>query len=190
MGLALLNLKDYQQARINFEFVLENYPRSSKRPDALLAIADSFYLERVFDRGEIYYKELLKEFPRTDYAAAAYLRLGLSQRKQGKWQEAEASLGKVMRDYPLSLEADEAKGLLNEKGDYFSIQVGAFSKKENAQRLSKQLNKKGYDARIEKTYNDDRQIYSVKVGNFNTEQEAERISAKLKKQGYSTKICL
>jgi tetratricopeptide (TPR) repeat protein len=190
MGMALLNLKDFQQARMNFAFILENYPHSSKRPEATLGIADSYFLEGTFDKTEGYYKELLKEFPKTDYAASAYFRLGLSQRNQGKWQEAGISLNKVIRDYPLSPEAEEAGGLLEKKTVYFTIQIGAFSKKENAQRLSKQLNRKGYDAQVEKVYKNDKQLYCVKIGNFNTEKDAEREAAKLKKAGFNTKICI
>lgn len=189
MGLSFLKLGDYQQARKNFEFLLENYPKSERREQILLGIADSYYLEEEFEKAEQYYVRLLKDFPDTDYASIVYLRLGLCQRNQGKWQEAESSFYKVVRDFPLSLEAEAVRDYLKEKTGYFSVQVGAFSKADNAQRLSGLLRKKGYDAYIEKTCHGDKLIYRVRVGKFNTRKDAQKEAAKLKKEGFTVRIC-
>lgn len=189
MGLSFLKLGDYHEARKNFEFVLENYPKPKREQELLLGIADSFYLEGSFKKAEEYYIRLLKSFSGTDCASIVYLGLGKSQRKQGKWQEAKSSFYKVVRDFPLSLEAETAKDYLRKKRGYFSIQVGAFSRKGNAQKLSKLLKKKGYNAYIEKIYKRDRLIYRVKVGKFDTKKGAQREAAKLKKEGLTVKIC-
>jgi len=61
-----------------------------------------------------------------------------------------------------------------------TIQVGAFSKEEGAQKLAKEIRDKGYQTYviIGKT------LYKVQVGEFNTLDEAKEISEKLKKLGY------
>lgn len=188
MGLSLLKLKGTEEARKNFEFVLETYPSSSIKDELLLGIADSYYLEGRFDMAGQYYERLLRSFSATGYASMAYLRLGVSQQRQGKWQEAESSFYKLIRDYPLSLEAAEAKACLRKKADFFSVQVGAFSRKVNADRLCSKLKKKGYDVRVEKSYMKDALIYLVKVGKFNTRFQAQQKAAKLKKEGFSARI--
>lgn len=189
MGLSFLKLEDYSEARNNFEFVLENYPGSRREQEVLLGIADSYYLEGRFDKAEEYYLRLLKGFPDTGYSSMAYLRLGESQRRQGEWKEANASFYKIVRDFPFSLEATAAKGYLEKEQAYFSIQVGAFSKRDNAQKLTRLLRKKGFDAFMEKSYKADRLIYRVRVGKFDTSQAVEKEAAKLKKEGFTVRIC-
>jgi len=188
MGLSQLKLSDSAEARKNFEFVLENYPSSSVKPELFLGIADSYFIEERFDAAEQEYKRLLGSSSSTGYGSIAYLRLAISQQRQGKWQEADASLHKLVRDYPLSLEIDEARTYLKRKGNFFSVQVGAFSKKENARKLLSTLRKKGYDVRIEKLYKDDKLIYFVKIGKFGTKAKAQQEAERLKKEGFSTRI--
>lgn len=189
MGLSLLKLGNLQGARKNFSFVLDNYPNSKIRDAVLLGIADSYYLEGKFDKAEEYCIRLLKNFPGTGYASIACLRMGESQRKQGKWEKADSSFYKVVRDYPFSLEERVARAYLKKKTDFFSIQIGAFSKKGNAQKLSKLLRKKGYDGYIVKSYKKDRLIYRVRVGKFGTRKRADDEAAKLKKEGFTVRIC-
>lgn len=189
MGLSFLKLGDFQQTRKNFQFLLKNYPDGRKKEETLLGLADSYFLEGELGKAEEYYIRLLKGFPGTDYASIAYLGLGKCQRKQGKWQEAESSFHKVTRDFPFSLEAEAAKDCLKKRVSYFSVQAGAFSKKENAQKLTELLRNKGYDAYIEKCYDRDRLIYRVRVGKFDTEGGAQEEAARLKKQGYTVRIC-
>jgi len=62
----------------------------------------------------------------------------------------------------------------------YTVQVGAFSKEEGAQKLAKEIRDKGYQTYviIGKT------LYKVQVGEFKTSEEAKAISEKLKKLGY------
>lgn len=189
MGLSFLKLGDNKEARKNFSFVLDNYPKSGIKEDLFLGIADSYYLEKKFDNAEEYYVKLLRSFPSTGYTSMAYLRLGESQRKQGKWEKADASFSKVVREYPLSLEAGRAKGFLKKKVSFFSIQAGAFSKKANAQKFCELLKKKSHKAYIDKIYKKDRLIYRVRVGKFRSRDKAQGEAGILKGEGFNVRIC-
>ena len=189
MGLSFLNLKSFDEARKNLTFALDNYPKSNIKEDILLSIADSYYLEERYPMAEEYYTRLLRTYPQSDYASISYLRLGISQRGQGKWQEAKSSFYRVVNDYSLSFETEEARSYLEKKAPSFSVQVGAFSKRENAERLSGNLEKKGYSVFVEKSYEKDKLIYRVKVGRFDTKNGVENEAMKLKKEGFSVKIC-
>lgn len=62
----------------------------------------------------------------------------------------------------------------------YTVQVGAFSKEEGAQRLAKEIRDKGYQTYVIKG----KTLYKVQVGEFKISEEAKAISEKLKKLGY------
>ncbi len=62
----------------------------------------------------------------------------------------------------------------------YTVQVGAFSKEEGAQKLAKEIRGKGYQTYVIKG----KTLYKVQVGEFKTSNEAKSISEKLKKLGY------
>lgn len=62
----------------------------------------------------------------------------------------------------------------------YTVQVGAFSKEEGAQKLAKEIRSKGYQNYVIKG----KTLYKVQVGEFKTSEEAKVISEKLKKLGY------
>ncbi|NQT95807.1 MAG: SPOR domain-containing protein [Candidatus Omnitrophica bacterium] len=188
MGLNFLKLKDADEARKSFTFVLENYPDSSLKSELLLGTADSYYLGEDFRMAEEYYKRLLMTSKGIDYASIAYFKLGKAQQKQGKFKEARSNFSKVVRDYPLSLEVNEAKECLKASAQFFSVQVGVFSKRENAKRLADTLTSKGYDPYIEKIYNNDKLAYRVKAGTFSSRGRAQTLADKLEREGFSVRI--
>ncbi len=187
MGLSFLKLGLQKKARENFEFVIKNYPSSGLKEELLLGIADSYYLDGDFNQAEKYYRRLLKNFQNTHYASMAYLNLGKALRRQGKWKEADGLFSKVTHSWPLSLEAKEAKKYLL-KDNFFSIQAGAFAKRENALSLLKALRKKGYSAAIEKHCDREKVLYKVKIGRFEQEDMAKKEARKLKKDGFTPRV--
>lgn len=187
MGLSFLKLGRQEQARENFEFVLKNYPNTRIRQELLLGIGDSYFLEGNFSQAERYYKQLLGSYSPSDYASMAYLNLGRALRRQGKWKEAQDSFNKVVSVYPASLEVREAKRYLL-KDSFFSVQVGAFSKRENALNLRELLIRRGYNARIDKYYDKESLLYKVKVGKFDKKPAAEREAKRLKKDGFAPRV--
>ncbi|MBA7544924.1 hypothetical protein ES705_37285 [subsurface metagenome] len=70
-------------------------------------------------------------------------------------------------------------GIVSDKKVY-TVQVGAFSKEEGAQRLAKEIRDKGYQTYVIKG----KTLYKVQVGEFKISEEAKAISEKLKKLGY------
>lgn len=189
MGICFLKLNDTKEARKNFEFALENYPKSPRIEEIMLGVADSYYIDKDHQKAEAAYQKMLRKFPNSDYASMAYLRLGECQRELGKWRESETSFCKIMNTYALSLEAQQAQELLKKQTSYFSIQVGAFSKRDNADSLAVLLNQKGHNAYVDKVYSGDNLIYRVRVGQYNTKEQAEAQARSLAQEGFSTRIC-
>jgi N-acetylmuramoyl-L-alanine amidase len=82
-----------------------------------------------------------------------------------------------------SLQKQKTQKPANQKVLY-KIQVGAFSKKENADKLKDELNKKGYEAIVVK----DGKYWKVQTGAFSNPDGAKRLSDKLTKDGYKNII--
>jgi cell division septation protein DedD len=72
----------------------------------------------------------------------------------------------------------ESETVSNKK--VYTVQVGAFSKQEGAQKLATEIRDKGYQTYVIKG----KTLYKVQVGEFKTSEEAKAISDKLKKLGY------
>jgi cell division protein FtsN len=66
----------------------------------------------------------------------------------------------------------------------YTVQVGAFVKKEEAEIRGQELRAKGFDYRIEPPVPPD-QFYYVKVGNFDTRAKAVATQIRLKESGFS-----
>jgi cell division septation protein DedD len=78
--------------------------------------------------------------------------------------------------------------LVPQRGAY-SIQVGAFSKKINADRLSRKLATDGYPSFIEQAVSKSgAPVYKVRVGRFDDLSTARKQERKLSLEGYSTKL--
>ena len=187
MGLSFLKLGRQKEAQENFEFVMKNYPSSDLKEELLLGIGDSYYLDGNFNQAEEYYYRLLKNFKSTHYASMAYLNLGKALRKQGKWKAADSSFSKVTYSWPTSLEAKEAKKYLS-KDNFFSIQLGAFAKTDNALSLLTSLRKKGYSAKIERHRDKEKVLYRVKTGRFDKKGKAQEEAKRLKKDGFTPRV--
>ncbi|MBU5293133.1 N-acetylmuramoyl-L-alanine amidase [Anaerosalibacter bizertensis] len=62
----------------------------------------------------------------------------------------------------------------------YRVQTGAFSKRNNADNLVKELKKKGYDAIVVKQGN----LYKVQTGAFSKRENADNLVVQLKKDGF------
>lgn len=70
------------------------------------------------------------------------------------------------------------------KKRYYRIQVGAYTKKPNAEKMRQRLRSAGYDGFITMTNG----YYKVQVGAYENKSNAENMAKKLKEDGFSTYI--
>jgi cell division protein FtsN len=69
----------------------------------------------------------------------------------------------------------------------YSVQIGAFSKKREAEAKATALRSKGYDCRVEPPHPPE-QLYLLKVGIYKTRADAAAIQSRLKKSGINSFI--
>jgi len=187
-GLSYLKQARYEQAREDFNQILDEYPRSNLSSEARTSLADSYYLAEDINEAIIRYRQFAIDNPRSPLLCIVYFRLGRSYQKKGRWGEAEYYFKKVYKDYPLSFEAARAAAILEEDNLYFTVQVGSFREKTNALEVRDRLKKEGQPSYLSQVQQRGELLYRVRVGKFDTRSEAVYTARQLKKKGYLTKI--
>ncbi|MFC1631664.1 SPOR domain-containing protein [Candidatus Omnitrophota bacterium] len=157
LGVCLLKQAKYAQARDSFRIILRRFRQTKLADDASLGVADSYLLAGEFKQAQKNYQKFLQDFPRSRLASLA--RKHLEQAKQGK----------------------------HIANSYFTVQVGVFSKKQNATKLRNQLIGRGFQAFMLHLPSED--LYRIRVGKFNNRMDAEFLEQRLKNAGFPTKVC-
>ena len=157
LGACLLKEARYDEARKNFDIILQRFPHSKFCDDASLSVANLYLLEGDSNQASLRYGQFLREFPRSELSSIA--------RRQQK-------LCKQGSPYV---------------GSYFSVQMGCFSNKMNAEKLRDKLINSGYQAYILELPGDE--LYHVRVGKLSSRSQAGSLEQRLKAAGYSTKVC-
>jgi len=186
LGMNYLKLEDFPRARDYFRKVIKNFPQSKLYESSFIKLGDAYFLEEDFNKATLTYEYVLKNFPSTQFKPLIYLRLAQSYAKQGLWGKERVYIDKIKKEYPESVEKKYAE-ILEKRGFFFTIQVGAFSHKKNALRVVKRL-KKRYPVYLVKERFGDLLLYKVRVGKFKERKRAEDIASSLIDKGYPARI--
>jgi tol-pal system protein YbgF len=111
-GLANFRNREYGQAVLDFLDVVTKYPRHELAATAQYLIAEAYYLQHD-------YRQALTEFRRTvqwprphPKVADALLKVGLCHSRLSEQVDAQIAWRRVVREFPETLAADEARVLL------------------------------------------------------------------------------
>lgn len=188
LGLSYLKDGNYLRAYDIFKIIIEEFKNSPFKDKAKLGLGDTYLLRSQYLEAQKHYQELINNSPRTNLEPLIYYRLSQCAIKLGNTQAAKEYLDKIKQNFPLNLEAKIDKNLYSFSDIYYTVQVGSFSGRQNADNLTQKLTQKGYNAYIEDTRAQGKIIYRVRVGKVRLRQEAEELESKLIQEGYSTKI--
>lgn len=158
--------------------------------------AEELYLQGDY-RGAAYECErLLQGYNKDEFKVEVSYLLALCYLKL-----KEPSLAKRYFEYVLNNSSDpllvnEANiGLANiketpslEGPSFFSVQIGSFKYKQNAEKLYNRFKKKRYVVRIIKEKDSRDTVYKVKVGKFELKEDATEFAKELKRAGYPTAV--
>jgi cell division septation protein DedD len=164
-------------AKTFYTQVRDDFPRS---PEAELALAGLGDLEAAARRpgpALAMYDQYLKEFPEgqlAEYVQAQREPLLAARAPAAAEPTAAASGGEPATGEPAST------GMSG--GEAFTVQVGAFTKPEYADKLMKRLRRKGYNAYLLSAKSGSELFHQVRVGNYARRNLAEVFAAKLAKQ--------
>jgi len=100
---------DKEDARIQFENFINKYPGSKKADNARFWIADSYYVEKWYEKAILEYQKVLEVYPDSNKAAAARLKQGYAFAALGEAANARLILKELIKRHPNSKEAQYAR---------------------------------------------------------------------------------
>ncbi|MCP4581960.1 MAG: tetratricopeptide repeat protein [candidate division Zixibacteria bacterium] len=159
-----------------------------------LGLADTRLEMKDYLEAHRLYRELLKPEYENDIFALALLGLAEIAKAQGDTDDVaryydlyndryQSNLTYVkVKGKPRRIYADKSPGKATKsRHSRFYIQVGAFSKKDNALRISSLYKNSGYNVYMETFIEGGKEFYRILVGGYNSNQQAEFIKNRLEK---------
>ncbi|MFW6137968.1 MAG: SPOR domain-containing protein [Spirochaetota bacterium] len=155
--------------------------------EALFLLARLYYQTEEKPRAKYCFSLLTRNYPQSIFYPDAEKFL----QKLGEEKSVEVGLindPSVLRgsylpgDYQVELQPEG--GPYAPAGGAYQVQVGSFTKKENAQQLVQKLLEKGFEAFLTSAVVNSTEVYRVRAGGFATEQEAQKASSRLNSMGY------
>jgi tetratricopeptide (TPR) repeat protein len=188
LGLSYLRLGDYAQAYDVFKKVVNDRPATELYEKAYIGVIDALYMQGYYENALKESTALMSRHSRSEMMSLIYLKAARSNLKLARWTKAKELLQKILKEYPESFESGVARQLLDEK-QYFTVQVGAFTEKERAERLVKELiQRKEYAYVVETRSPDGKNFFRVRVGQMTALKDAQALESKLSGFGYPTRI--
>lgn len=108
---------NYEQAIANFRRYIDAYGHTEAADNAQFWIAESFHAQARYNEALREYDRLLTDYPRSDKAAAAMLKKGITLLQLERRDEGVAALRAVINLYPHSQEAALAGQELSRLGE-------------------------------------------------------------------------
>lgn len=188
LGLSYIKDGNYLRASDIFEIIINEFKNSRYVPDARLGLADTYFFRGDFQKAKEGYLDLSLDKGVSRLKAALYYRLSECEAKLGNTDAVKDYLDRLKQEFPSNIESGLGSCSL-ERDFYYSVQVGSFLSKTNAENLARQLERKGYSAYVEEGTSQGAAIYRVKSGKLATRQEAVKLESQLSGDGYPTRVC-
>lgn len=194
-GLSQLKLDRFKDARESLGDIALQSPRSKHALDAYVAIGDSYFLEGDIDKALKTYQDVVNRYPDNKNISLIFYKIGNCFKEKGLDDRASEHFDKVKRLSPYSFESKMIEGYNPSRissvkmSDWFSVQVGSFKSRGNADRYADKLSKQGLDSFVEIPVSSGDQLYRVKIGKYRSKEEAKSAALKLNRLGHSPKIC-
>lgn len=113
-GMRHYHAKKYGEARTQFSQYLKHQPKGPRAAEARYYLADSFYQEAKYREAAVEFNKLRVQFPQSILAPAGMLRQALCYKNQHQMTTYQSTLKKLVKAYPNSPEAKEARKWLKE----------------------------------------------------------------------------
>jgi tol-pal system protein YbgF len=108
----LLKDRKYDEAKIALSDLLRRYPQGQYTDNARYWLGETHYMQRDYVAALAEFERLIQLSPKNPKVPSAMLKMGYIQYDQKAFDQARASLEKVISDYPTSTEARLAKSRL------------------------------------------------------------------------------
>ena len=171
---------DADKALAVYNRILEQDTETINAERALLRVAQYYYIKGLYIQSADVLKRIIIHFPDSFYAKKAKDQMVIIRDAFGeRVKSAPAMEGEGL---PSETKESAGKSLSSHKGEQYVVQLGAFSSKRNASRLTAVLKERGFkDIDIIAKVITGRKLHLVWYGNFRTKSEAVRSAEIIKK---------
>lgn len=193
--------KDGERSFQYFSRIYEHHKDSDYADDALFKIAQLYYARGKYDDARSYFSLLARSFPQSRLKDDAQYLFCQTYLAQGKSDSAATFLRAFIDNSPRSPFVDfaitdmESNLPRTERSaapgkdrssppsmHRYSVQIGAFSNRDNARKVSDRLKKEGYDVEIIEKRQGGKTLYAVWMGKFETKVSARNFAEKFYKK--------
>ncbi|MBC8213470.1 MAG: SPOR domain-containing protein [Candidatus Marinimicrobia bacterium] len=191
--------KDGEKAKDIFAKVFNRHSNSKYADDSVMRVAEYYYVAGLYIQASDWFQKMPRYYSRSEHIERA-IKLYLNSlviagdvdtarfysrvfERQFPKMELPSNIidiiQKEVSDKPKSeMSNSQKQQLVNNKA--FSLQVGAFSSSENAQRIVDKLNSRGFRARIDKITSGNNTLFAVREGYYSSKVEANKIGTNIK----------
>jgi TolA-binding protein len=184
--------EDAEESTELFDEILLRFRNSEYADRATYRIAQYHFARGQYHSAQKYFSDVTKRFPQSSLRDAARYFAAKSWMAAGEVDSAYAELRACISSHPNSWIGKLAKDDLDNlsPGDLqkaqaamtkFTVQVGAYSKRDNALNQARKLKKLNYLAEVYEKQQKDK-LHVVWVGSFSTKEEASRLGDELRKK--------
>lgn len=174
-----------------YQRIINNYPESRYADIAYLEIAKITIAQGKYKNALITLNELNNNYPNSELKEEIQFWFGIAQIESGNKEEGYQTLRNLINTYPKSIWANRARNLIPQTEPhkvYYTVQVGSFRDKENAEKILEELKTKGFSGQIVEATVMGKLHYRVWIGEFETMEQAKSLLAKLDSIGIKANV--
>jgi tetratricopeptide (TPR) repeat protein len=171
-------LGNLENARREYREIIDSLDDPALKSLALQSLGDLEARAENHTAAAAYYRQALELETEPEVRHGIEQRLGVCLQQGGEFAEARRVFEGIIAQAPGSPAAAAARQRLL-LPDYFTVQVGAYADRANAERQVTALKRAGFAARIEPPEDPARPLFHVRVGEFRTRAQANATRARL-----------
>ena len=176
-----------------YKKILTKFPDSKYAPDAAVKIGEYYYSLGLYSQAGKQLSQIPKFYSRysdiqrvMDLMISSFLAIG----EEDSVKYYTSIYKSMFPDLHVNHYDQNKDQLFNQNSDSITkkikkpyiIQVGAFGRIENAQRMKLQISQIGYNVEISDVLTNGRDLHAVRVVRYNTKREAEKIGKLIKRK--------
>jgi TolA-binding protein len=166
--------------------VIKKHPQSRYADLSYLEIAKINVARKNFRTAIANLDALLSRYPDTEYRDEIMFWQGVSYISIDDTEEGKAILKELQKSFPGSVWSERASNITLTKDieqEYYTIQLGSYRNKSNAEKYAATLRDKGLDVRVVQALVKGKTYYRVWAGQFLTLEQAKEYVLKLDSLG-------
>lgn len=170
-----------------YKKVINDYPQSRYADISYLETAKINIAMKNYENAIATLNGLLQKTPDTNLKDEVLFWLGVSYMSSDQEKKGASILENLQTTFPKSVWSERAANIISTKGpvvnQYFTVQVGSYRNKSNAEKYAEEMTKMGFDTQVVDALVKGNIYYRVWVGRFSIIEQAKAFSLKLDSLG-------